>query len=1071
MPVRKLKTIVNTLRAFNYHTAARLEKPQTHFRLLELYPASASLPSVPSGSGPANGDATEPPPLLCRVFTTPLTHPSITPFKALSYVWASDATPHYISVVSTLPDGQTATLSLPITSSLYAALHHLRDPDEPITIWIDQLCIDQSNPAEKAAQVSLMGQIYSSASQVLVWLGPAESNSDAVMQLWGVVGKEVRDIGIEKYYTKEGWPRLYDILSNADPDDAETQRYQAVMQRYAGEFAAGTRDGSIKAWFRRSWFTRAWVTQEFCMCPDTVFVCGRQRLDVDLVMLAGQVFTFSSLLCIKPPYSLTAEEMSDLGEDPTATFFSCRQRRRRYETKTGDAKGDTLFALLKKMFVGRETDAKVWRDRVYSLLGLAVDAEALGIRPDYEDLWSEEKTAEIMTDVARRMITNDFSGRVDVLCYSRFPKGISGLPSWVPDWQAGTVKSYYQVQEAVDEHYFAACGEANLAIQVLPSWSTQVLGLKGFWVDTVDMLAPGGDKEVWPDTDRFKGQGPRLIGYLRQVEALLETAISRPNNPYSSEERRLEALWRVPIADTWDHQGGWLRASRELKVDVQFVQAAEGMMYDSWINTTATQMEPEQAQRLIDEFNWAERNRKGELGHKYRLCMAWHGGNKKPFLTTKGYLGMGPADMEVGDVVVVFCGGRIPFVVRQLPVKEDGRETFSFLGEAFCDGIMDGEAAKQRCARRSRQGSLDSPRISPTFPQSTLPELHQIWKFGTQLRRTTRQLLFFVWNNTMTNMMAAQSPSHHHRTTGKMKVDSWMMAAGFLASTTSALGPNVPETEKRLPGKPAPMPNWKWPNPFQSSRAEKYEATCQVQRSFKAEEFKLDDLAQNPPLGLLPWRDALKDVFAEREYPGGWDGIDNHGYDRNILKMDYETVPLKVREWIEEQERKQLPGSGLYALFARPAPGTRVFKQVPVPKEPTPEFREKDDRRVLIFAPGAIYENLPLWLGEDSGCDDEMLDLAKYAGQPKDGGVIGYPIYHSKPQRSKGERDIEFSLLAQVVKLKEGETDNAIESASQVEAEAKTEAEKPAATEVVKEAVKEATEAAKEATEAVKDEL
>lgn len=102
---------------------------------------------------------------------------------------------------------------------------------------------------------------------------------------------------------------------------------------------------------------------------------------------------------------------------------------------------------------------------------------------------------------------------------------------------------------------------------------------------------------------------------------------------------------------------------------------------------------------------------------------------------------------------------------------------------------------------------------------------------------------------------------------------------------------------------------------------------------------------------------------------------------------------------------------------------------------------------------------------------DEMLDLAKYSGQAKDGGVIGYPIYHSKPQRSKGERDIEFSLLAQVVKLKEGETEEVAESSSQAEAGAKTEAEKPAVTEVVKEAVKEATEAVKEATEAVKDEL
>ncbi|KAK0744671.1 hypothetical protein B0T21DRAFT_358150 [Apiosordaria backusii] len=65
---------------------------------------------------------------------------------------------------------------------------------------------------------------------------------------------------------------------------------------------------------------------------------------------------------------------------------------------------------------------------------------------------SEEKTSEIiMTEVVRRMIANEISGRVDVLCYSRFPKALPGLPSWVPDWKSNSIRSYYQINEAAVE--------------------------------------------------------------------------------------------------------------------------------------------------------------------------------------------------------------------------------------------------------------------------------------------------------------------------------------------------------------------------------------------------------------------------------------------------------------------------------------------------------------------------------------------------------------------------------------------------------------------------------------------
>ena len=63
----------------------------------------------------------------------------------------------------------------------------------------------------------------------------------------------------------------------------------------------------------------------------------------------------------------------------------------------------------------------------------------------------------------------------------------------------------------------------------------------------------------------------------------------------------------------------------------------------------------------------------------------------RPFLTEKGYLGMGPSHTEPGDLVVIFYGDRIAYVIR--PAPEHRENTYTLVGEAYCDGIMDGEIA------------------------------------------------------------------------------------------------------------------------------------------------------------------------------------------------------------------------------------------------------------------------------------------------------------------------------------------------------------------------------------------
>jgi hypothetical protein len=57
-----------------------------------------------------------------------------------------------------------------VTENLYEALLSIRLPREMRTLWIDQICIDQSSTEEKNSQVPLMTFIYSRASNVLIWL-------------------------------------------------------------------------------------------------------------------------------------------------------------------------------------------------------------------------------------------------------------------------------------------------------------------------------------------------------------------------------------------------------------------------------------------------------------------------------------------------------------------------------------------------------------------------------------------------------------------------------------------------------------------------------------------------------------------------------------------------------------------------------------------------------------------------------------------------------------------------------------------------------------------------------------
>ncbi|KAF2429673.1 heterokaryon incompatibility, partial [Tothia fuscella] len=84
-------------------------------------------------------------------------------YDAVSYAWGAAEKTHCISV--------NGGYSLPITKSIATGLSDLVHACRTGYLWIDQICINQNNLAERNAQVTIMGDIYARSMTCLIWIG------------------------------------------------------------------------------------------------------------------------------------------------------------------------------------------------------------------------------------------------------------------------------------------------------------------------------------------------------------------------------------------------------------------------------------------------------------------------------------------------------------------------------------------------------------------------------------------------------------------------------------------------------------------------------------------------------------------------------------------------------------------------------------------------------------------------------------------------------------------------------------------------------------------------------------
>lgn len=109
-------------------------------------------------------------------------------YEALSYTWGS---PSFAGSTIDLGDGRC----LPLGLNLIDALYRLRDTKQKRTLWIDALCITQSNNEEKSKQIQLMTEIYQRCKSVVDYISIPTPDSQLSLEILSYLANSDIQIG------------------------------------------------------------------------------------------------------------------------------------------------------------------------------------------------------------------------------------------------------------------------------------------------------------------------------------------------------------------------------------------------------------------------------------------------------------------------------------------------------------------------------------------------------------------------------------------------------------------------------------------------------------------------------------------------------------------------------------------------------------------------------------------------------------------------------------------------------------------------------------------------------------
>ncbi|KAE9367374.1 HET-domain-containing protein [Stipitochalara longipes BDJ] len=545
-------------------------------------------------------------------------------YAAVSYAWGGG-----VSSRTFLCDGRNFAVSAHVLD----LLNHLGLAWQDHKIWIDAICINQADGAEKAVQVAAMRDVYYNAEKVIVWLGANEDESEMVLQNmeafleWGL---QVRRTGFTP--EQEEWPRL-----NPPPDS---------LCRALGRFLT------------RAWFHRVWVVQEMLLAKEALLVCGNRFVDWDVFCRAvllmsenGLGYMLANVYGVMSP--MVSVAIANLGE-----LDRLFQKRR-------ESLSAVDFIKLLKMGRFRKVTEQV--DRVYGFLGL-VDEELRVAAAPFINYSPESKRDywKAYANIAKLLLQRD--PELHLLSTVPSRNRPPSMPSWCPDYSAAGL-SGTSIQEARNGNYNFHAGYVQSTQRVTNiefGPDPYTLKLKGFRLDKVDKVITVNFMPFsgWEEERIQNATRENLAQWEKQCLALARATIKQgPSRPHF-----LDVHWRTLSFDQMADQPN--EVVRQAYLNFRHWASQTHAQFPRGLSAEAKRM----AIRFIDKIGFS--------------C------SRAYFSTVGGRLGLGPRNMAVGDLVCIVYGAKVPYILRsrrtgtKVALVGDSYVDGAMYGESLNDGMV-----------------------------------------------------------------------------------------------------------------------------------------------------------------------------------------------------------------------------------------------------------------------------------------------------------------------------------------------------------------------------------------------
>ncbi|KAF4499623.1 Heterokaryon incompatibility 6, OR allele [Fusarium agapanthi] len=589
-------------------------------------------------------------------------------YEALSYVWGE---PDFSEPI--ILNNHTFFIT-PSLKYILSCLRQIQKDDKPRVIWVDAICINQSDIEERGHQVALMREIYSNCQRDIAWLDPMIGTKD-------VKARELYshpDLDSEEEWVQNGMDLMREIAEK-NPKTLKELQDQARDGGY--RLLTGSQSMLSAVFDQPTLWGRLWVMQELSLAPRLTLMSRDAELSWDVLKDLFKDEPYFDAFHMGSESSHSPSYYKDFSEVFVPIKLIEDQRRLMSQ---GKGKGSKLMDVLVRF---REMESTNPRDKIFGLLGLVTEDH--GIKVDYMT-----SVPELYHQATAALI--NLAGNLDIICQNPFerPEGPTALqegqhkhkvPSWVAECD-GKRRQCVPMLFAQRDIFNAGIKNCETPCRLVGP-EKDILVTKGTILGTVaPILQDEKSLRAFDVMSLYLGSEA-----LEQPQEHLYAPKIRGKETTTTGETAIRAFWRTMVKDcTLPPRMRRLRQTEIERLDVENQEELKDgrsslqtyrLHFGNRYSRSAFSYQP------ADDEDLAKLDIEGQISHHYSSSSFMFA------ITDNGLFLATRFAAEEGDVVAVLDGGKVPLALRKIESRDGVKgDLYMVVGSTYVHGFMDGEA-------------------------------------------------------------------------------------------------------------------------------------------------------------------------------------------------------------------------------------------------------------------------------------------------------------------------------------------------------------------------------------------